>query len=37
VAPATAHLLARVASGFADDLLTSILLAATQAGCSRPP
>ena len=30
VAPATAHLLARVANGLADDLLTSILLAATR-------
>ena len=29
VAPATAHLIARVAQGLADDLLTSLLLAAT--------
>ena len=29
VAPATAHLIARMAQGLADDLLTTLLLAAT--------
>ena len=35
VAPATAHLIARMAQGLADDALTSLLLAAHGAGAAR--
>jgi len=36
VAPATAHLLARAAAGFADDLLTALLLASTTPVLAAP-
>ena len=36
VAPATAHLIARMAQGLADDFLTTLLLAAHRAGARSP-